>query len=238
MRHLPETTVSRNGIGHVQFGCVWNQQIQGPKVELQVEVVVSHVHPLVRVLRLQPRGPLDGTRERGIGGRERRLPHLGKFVHKPWSLGLVGLIVHEDDSSLAGEDHARQGRPIIPGHGDLGRRVDQIPQSRALDGFDEIIRRNVVCIADEDGDHVIRMRSDPLRDRGQICLKSAHVEQVTVTMAEVDGAVDHMGLELHLKLVSFLPDTLGVFAVTYASEHHHSAAWSRPGPGLQRHSPV
>lgn len=159
--------------------------------------MVGHVQPVLCIGRRQTRRPLNGTREVPVSGRERRLPHLGEFVHEPWCFGLVGLVVHKNDRPLAGKNHARQGWPVFQGHGNLGRRVDQILQSGALNGLGEVAWCNVVKIADEDADHIVRVCFDPLRNRGQIVLQRTHVEEVAVGVAEINATIDIVGLELH-----------------------------------------
>lgn len=64
--------------------------------------MVGHVQSVLRIFWRQARRPLNSARERSVRGREWGLPHLGEFIHQPWRLGLVGLVVQKGDDPLAG----------------------------------------------------------------------------------------------------------------------------------------
>ena len=195
--HPPQTSVPLYSVGLVQERRVGNQEVDAGQVDVQVEVVVGHVHAIVRVLRAQPGRPLHGAGEVGVGGRKRRLPHLGELVHQPRIGGLVGLVVHKDDGALAGQDHAGQGGPIAQRHGDLGRRVHVVDQTGALDDRREVSGRHVVVITNQNGHYVVWMGAQPLGDGDEIVLQGPNIQQFTGGVAEIDGVVGVMRLKLH-----------------------------------------
>ena len=73
--------------------------------------MVSHVHPLLSLLALQAWWSLLRARETPICRRKRRFPHLRELVEDVGDGSLVGVVVHEDDDALAGEDHCAEWWP-------------------------------------------------------------------------------------------------------------------------------
>lgn len=114
-RHVAETavqglvgTICLNHIGRVR-----NKQAQRTKGQLEIEVMVNHVHAIRSVLGVESWRSLDGTGEVAVGGGEGRLPHLRELVHKPGDGSLVGTVVHEEDGALVLQDHFGEGGPVV-----------------------------------------------------------------------------------------------------------------------------
>lgn len=190
----PETG---DGVGLVEEGEEGDEQAHARKVDVEVQVVVGHVHPFLAGLAGLVRGPLGGAGEVAVRGGKGRLPHLAELVQEPGDGGLVGLVVEHDDGPLLAEDHLPQGRPRVQGHGQGGRSVDVPDQARVDDGGGEVARVDEVVVADQDGDDVGGVRPKPLGHLGQVVLQRADVEQVARRVTEVHGPVDVVGLELY-----------------------------------------
>ena len=194
--HPPQTAVARDGVGLVEQDGVGDQDVEPREADLEVEVVVGHVHAVHGLGRGQVRRALDGAGEVAVGGREGRLPHLAELVEDVGDLGLVGLVVEEDDDALAGEDHAAQGGPVVQAHGDLVRGVDEVDEAGVDDGGGVVARTDEVGVAHEDGEDVVGVLAQPLDDGGQVGLEGADVEDVAGGVAEPERVVLPMGLEL------------------------------------------
>ena len=117
-----------------------------PNADVDVEVVVGHVHPVGPWQRSGPIGwrPLGCAGEGGVSGGEGCLPHLAELVEEPGNGGLVSLVVEHHDDAFVGEDHFGQSGPVIEAHRHLWRSVEVIDQARVLDwsgvvaGLDEV----------------------------------------------------------------------------------------------------
>jgi len=173
------TSVVSIGIGIVQFGSVWNQNRVTEKGDGLVEVVVGQVHELLLGEGYVGKSgwSLDGAGEVVVLRRERSLPHVCKLVKDIWYSGLVGVVVHEGDNTLAAQDHLGQSWPIVEMHGHLGRDVEIWNDSRGLESRDEVLHSNrgIVAVDNEKSDDVERVALDPLQYCFQLGLVCAGV---------------------------------------------------------------
>lgn len=103
-------------------------------------------------------GSLDGTREIDIGGRERRLPHLGEFVKDIRDGFLIGHVIHEDDDAFAAQDHFRQCGPLVEFHGDVGGFVEVVAQTGVEQGVCVVAHVYEIAVDDQDCHDVVGMR--------------------------------------------------------------------------------
>ena len=120
--------------------------------------MVRQIHSLLRVRPRQIRWPLLRARETGVGGAKWRFPDLAELVQDVGHLGLIGVVVHENDCALLREDELGQRRPVADGHGDFGRDVGPFGQARGLEGLGIVADAYEVGVADEDGDDVVGVR--------------------------------------------------------------------------------
>ena len=180
-----QAAVSLGRVGLVEEVDGRDQQRRVEDVELDVEVVVHEVQPVPRSIAGQVRGTLDDAGEVAVGGVEGRLPHLGELVEQPGERLLVGLVIHEHDDALAPHNHLLEGRPVIEGHGEIGRLV-HIPQDAGLFDMRRVERWvRVVAVAQHDGDDVVRVIGHPLPDLREPVGDGTRVKQVACRVAEV-----------------------------------------------------
>jgi len=78
-RHRTKTTIATNRIGLVKHSRVGNKQINGTQIQLNVQVVVGHVHAVLSLRHGDTWWALLSAREFPTGGREGRLPDLGSY---------------------------------------------------------------------------------------------------------------------------------------------------------------
>lgn len=104
LRGYSQTPKPAYPIGLPNQGRVGNKHGHRTKVQLQVEIMVGHVHAVLRLLVRQARRALLSAGERPIRRGEGRLPDLGELVHQPRDGGFVGVVVHEEEGALARED--------------------------------------------------------------------------------------------------------------------------------------
>lgn len=175
--------VSRDGVGLVEEREEGHEHADAGDIDVQVQVVVGHVHPVLARFAGLVRWPLRGAREVAVRGREGGFPHLAELVKQPGDGGLVGLVVEHDHGALLAEDHLAQRRPGVEGHRQRRRRVDVVDQARGDDGSGEVARVDEVVVADQDGDDVCAVLAEPVGHRGQVVLQRADVEEVAGRMA-------------------------------------------------------
>lgn len=111
--HPPKATKAMDGVCLVNQGRVGDEYVKVRNVKLKIEVMVGHVHPLASVRWSQTGRALDIAGEVSIRRRKGGLPDLRKLIHQPREAILVGLIIHENESSLASKDDVTQRRPVV-----------------------------------------------------------------------------------------------------------------------------
>ena len=74
-RHPAQTTVTIDSVDLAQVRIVGNKQVDGTQVQLQVEVVVGHVHAVLGLLGRETRRSLLATGESRVCGGEGSFPH-------------------------------------------------------------------------------------------------------------------------------------------------------------------
>lgn len=104
--HFAQTPIPADGVGLVDQGRCGDEQTRAGDGDFGVQVVVGHVHSLLCVLAAEIRRSLLRARETPVRGAEGGLPHLAELVQDVRHLGLIGVVVHEDDNALLGDDHA------------------------------------------------------------------------------------------------------------------------------------
>lgn len=198
-RHISKTAVQRlvGAVGVNHIGRVGDKKVDRAKVQLEIEIMVNHVHAVESVLAVQTWGPLHCAREVAVGGGEGSLPHLRELVHDVGNLGLVCLVVHKEDGTLVFQDHLRESRPVIQGHGSLGGRVDDIFESRFFNGINEGAWWEKIRVTHHEGDYIVGILEHPLVGLGKIGFQSAGIKHVAAGMAKVNLAALVVSLELN-----------------------------------------
>ena len=158
--------------------------------------MISEVKTVHCLILRDPRRPLHIARECRVCRREGRLGHLAELVEDVWDLGLIGLVVHEDDSAGVGEDELREGGPVGEGHRYLGGTVDVFQHPGGVEGGLVECRGDVVGVHDEQRYHVVGICVEPFADGSEQGLVRSRVEVVTTCVAAVDGVVDVVGFTL------------------------------------------
>lgn len=74
--------------------------------------------------------------------------------------------------------------------------VDMVYQPGALDRCSEVFHFDEVPVADEQGDNIVRVVSEPVCYLFQVALQGAGVKQITRAVAEIDGSIHLVRLEL------------------------------------------
>ena len=97
---------------------------QAAELDGDVQVVVGHVHEVVvGLLRVELGRALDGAGEIRVLGRKGRLPHVRELFQDVGHAVLVGVVVHEHDDAVVGQDHFAERRPLVFVLGDVFGRV-------------------------------------------------------------------------------------------------------------------
>ena len=109
---------------------------------------------------------------------------------------MVGIVVHEDDGAGIREDEGVEGGPIGGIHGDLRRDIGVTGEARLYEGRRVILDSDKVSIADQKGDDVVRVCSQPGGNICKVRFGCTNVEKITGGVAVVDGIVYKMGLAL------------------------------------------
>ena len=138
--------------------------------------MVGHVHAVLGLCSSNTRWTLLGARECTLGRGEGSLPHLGELVHQPWVGGLVGLVIHEEDHALVGDDHLGECGPVTQSHGALRGCVDIVHQAGCLDGGHEVAGVHVVVVAHQDSHHVEGVFLNPFSDGCEVVLQGADIQ--------------------------------------------------------------
>ncbi len=158
--------------------------------------MIRQIHPLLRIRLLQIRRSLLRARKTVIRRAKRRLPDLAELVQDVGHLGLVGVVVHEDDGAFLGQDQLRERGPVVEGHGDLGRGVGPFCEAGGFEGLGVVADTDEVGVADQDGDDVVGVGGDPAGDICEVFLGGASIEEVAGGVAVEDCVVDVVGLAL------------------------------------------
>ena len=110
---------------------------------------------------VQTRRALLGAWKGGICGTVWSLPHLAKFIEDVRDLGLVGLVVHEDDDAFPGKDHVTESGPVAAMHRNPWGNIEVVGETRILNGIDIVGDIAEVRVDEEDCNDVVRMFLDP-----------------------------------------------------------------------------
>lgn len=124
--------------------------------------MVHEVEPVLHSGVLDVGWPLHRAGEVWVNWREGCFGHLAEFVEDIGDLSLVGLVVHEDDDALAGEDHFGEGRPIVEGHGYFGGVVYIFGEAGVDNRVCVVADADIVAVDEEDGDYVVGVVIHPL----------------------------------------------------------------------------
>ena len=110
-------------VRRVNFYSIGHKQTQTRQTDIDIQVVVGHVHAPFSIFVAQVRRALLGAGKFGTGRAERCFPELAEFVEHVRDLRLIRHVVHEQDHSLLRENEIAYRRPVVKSHGDFRRLV-------------------------------------------------------------------------------------------------------------------
>ena len=150
--------------------------------------MIRHVQHALALSLVQSIRSAHCARESRIRRRIRRLPHIIKLPEDVrYGIG-IEIVVYEEDDAFPADDELTQRGPVFERHGGFGRLVDILLESGVFDrgnvvlgcyeGVAVVVFELVVAIADEDGDYVEGVCTDPICYRGEIVFDGAGVEKV------------------------------------------------------------
>lgn len=109
--------------------------------------------------------------------------YLAELIQNIGDFALIGAIIHENNGTLAHQNHTRQCRPGSNIHGNLRWDVCISGQPGSLERCRIVSHADKVGVADKNGDNIVWMTLDPGSDVREEALGSARVEQITRGMA-------------------------------------------------------
>lgn len=133
-----QTSITRYIIRNIKQRGIRNQQACSKKIDIVIQVVVCKIQAILCILSGEIWWSLDIAREVAIRRIERCFPHLGKLVEDPGDRCLVCFVVHEEDYSLAGENHRCENWPVIKTHGDFRWFVGKVLETSLLEEGDVV----------------------------------------------------------------------------------------------------
>ena len=103
-RRKPQTPIPTHPIRLIQQRRSRHKYLVPKERQLDVEIMIRHIHPPSRLLIAQPGRSLHSARKALISRIKGCFPELRELVEDIGHGGLISLIIHEDDGALIPED--------------------------------------------------------------------------------------------------------------------------------------
>lgn len=178
LSHGSQGRGARDCVGLVQLSSIRDQEIKATNVDLGVEVVICHVHPVPGSGVSELGRTLHCARKGDVRWREGRFPELAEFIKEVWYSCLVGIVVQEKNHALLSEDHLGEQRPIFETHWNLRRHIGKSSKTRSLDRSFIQCRIDIITVSKQDSNHVVWMTKHPVINGRQIILHRPGIKKI------------------------------------------------------------